>query len=166
MKSSIFVVRASGGEYDDAWETPLYAVTELEAANAAVDAERDRHERVCAVYDEVCRVFHEALASTPSDAKEVPPCPKGPAKPTKQNREEYRQALARWDAERRPIVEHNAKEYDRIRRLASATAAHTALDAGLNESDLPALGFDANGLFVAYHLDRRSSFSHYELELL
>lgn len=161
----IFIVSAYGGQYDDAWETNLYALRDVVEAELAVLHEEERHKRLLKIDTVVDQVFGAYLHSAVYDMKKIPDQPRGPARTTKENMKLHEKALAEWQAIVIPLNEHNNNEQNRIFREARAVAKQKAIELGADYLDLKTLGFTETGEYHAYAFEEDTSFHFEELEL-
>lgn len=167
--TKIFIITASGGSYDDAWENNLFAVQSQEGAEAEVERLNAQHALLCSIWNEVRAALFEGYAKTRSVQQEpVPPAPKGPAKPGgKDAQRAHSKALEEWRAAAEPARVRNAAVVQQSMREAVESARQKAVELGADDEQLQALGFItlADGSTSPPHLMIDTSYSYEELEL-
>lgn len=161
----IFIVSAYGGQYEDAWNTNLYALRDVVEAELAVLHEEERHQRLLKINTVVDQVHYGHIREAVCDMKKIPDQPCGPASMTKENMKLHKKALAEWRAIVIPLNEHNNNEQNRIFRDARAVAKQKAIELGADDLDLKTLGFTEPAEYHAYAFEEDTSFRFEELEL-
>lgn len=151
MNKSIYVII----QYDDAWETNLFAVSDEETAKAEVTRLEENHKRLSEVYTAVNTVMTSSSCSV--DKIKLPPKPRGPAVSSKESMATYQEQVAEWKKICKPIQEEN----DRTDRE-WVLGMHMKVQDKLNEFDLSkedykTLGFNSENKtrwYVYYNTDK------------
>ena len=139
MSELVFVVVASGGEYDSAWEQNLYAYRSRADAGCEVERLEAFQARVRPLVNDIKQAAYAVLGNRPVMLQTPAP----PPVPKKANREEYaryQRAHAAWKTEIKPIVDENNARLEANYQLARQAAVNTAIDLGCSDEDIEALG--------------------------
>lgn len=158
--NKIYLVKAYGGEYDDAWEDNLFACTTQEAAELAIIELQERDARIKIVLPTLHQQFIELRKFMPLEQEMAPPWPKGPAKQTKENRDAHQRQIAEYQRIVLPMNARNtAKQHawtDKVTELQRAEAQRL----GLSDADTAIIDFPV----YRAHADT-SNYMFEELEL-
>jgi hypothetical protein len=164
--TTIYIIQASGGSYDDAWERNLFAVADEAEALVAVEKLKAQHEKVKGIFDQVRRFFNESLKElcTKEPDEPQPTPPRGPAKNDKASMAAHHAAYKRWIEECTPIGQRNhARANARVAAAGLLTKAFAA-ELGADVDDLKMMGID--GTNVGWpSFDGDTHYSYEELEL-
>ena len=96
----------------------------------------------------------------------TPDYPKGPAKPTKETRAEYAEAVKKWTEETQPISLRNQARSVELNEVTAKATKEFAKTLGANEDDMNAMGLGDNTGYHTYpSFDRDTHYSYEELEL-
>jgi hypothetical protein len=166
--STIYIIQASGGSYDDAWERNLFAVGDEAVALVAVDELKARHEKLMGLYRPIRDFFTQHMSETaPMFMYEPSPdCPKGPAKPNKEALKAHAAAIKEWTELARPIGRRNQDRSLAHNRHVAAATRELATTLGADEEDLKALCLDDSDDVVVWpNFDADTSYYYEELEL-
>lgn len=162
MAEKIYIVKASGGEYDDAWENNLCACRTVETAEAEVTRLKEQAERLKEMAPKVAAFYRKFLQENPATQVEVPAHPKGPSKQTKENRKAYEQAAEAWRVKAHPILEGNQAAVNEQTRKATAASRQFAMGMGADEDDLKQIGLDDDLGWPSYE---DAEYTYEELEI-
>jgi hypothetical protein len=165
--STIYVIIASGGSYDDAWERNVFAVADEAAAMVAVDELKARHERLKGLYQPIREFFNQHIRETaPMFMHEPQPdYPKGPAKPNKEALKAHAAAIKEWTELAQPIGRRNQDRSLAHNRHVAAATRELAATLGADEEDMKALGLDRENGMAWPNFDIDTNYSYEELEL-
>lgn len=164
----IFIIKASGGSYDDAWENNLYAVEDQTQAELDVLQLKQDHDVCKDVWMNVWAVLQEGYVKVRGAAAQfkLPKEPKGPVRPNKESTAEYRRAYAEWRKQCEPIWAEIRKKQDAEMQAAIAIAFNYAAGRGLTRKQLEMLGFfNAAGELTSPSFQADTSYHFEELEL-
>lgn len=165
--NKIYVVKASGGSYDDAWESSLFAVGDAQTAELAVWDLQEQHKFLEKVWPDIQQVLQHGMKAVRDFKYEViPPAPKGLAKASKEQLAEHRKAFNEWRKVSEPIQKRNEAQTDRLMKEAvEATRVH-AISLGCTEEHLKELNFYNHAGELTYPNFRSdTSYDFEELEL-
>lgn len=155
--TKIYIIKAFGGEYDDAWESNLFAVNDEQQAEAEVQRLKEQHQFLIGVDAALKPFVQEVYAQVRAFKREpTPPEPKGSAK-----------AKEAWLKECEPIWKRNQAEIDSIWRRGGDVLMVKAQELGCDEEQLDALGFHIPGGvgFNMPNFRRDVDYSYEELEM-
>jgi hypothetical protein len=162
--STIFIVVASGGEYDDAWQSNLFAFRNEEDAKEQVAKLTAQNEFANSIRPKIVQIYSDALLMPIDHLEEQDAHPKGPRKPTKQSLAEYNVKVAEWTAKNEPIAQRNLLRTEARRLLAAAAARKHAIDLGATDEHLDAIGFTETDFDLYHHCD--ITYEYAEIQLL
>lgn len=154
--TKFYVMTASGGEYDDAWERNLFLVDSEEAAMVALEELEAQHARLVAIYEPVRKAFYDHLKANQPVMEAVPPYPHG-------HKKDFKAKAAEWDKHAKPIAMRNEQRRLDALNAASEAARQLARQLGASDDDITKLGLAEQLAFINYKSDQ--SFSYEELEL-
>ena len=165
--NKIYVVKCSGGSYDDAWESNLFAVGSAQDAELAVWDLQVKHDFCKEIWPKVQDAMSEGYAKVRAFKGEVaPPAPKGPAKPTKETKAEHRRATEAWRKECEPIWRRNQEKINEFAKEAVQAAFNTAIALGATEEHIKMLSFyNHNGELTHPNFRTDTHYDWEELEL-
>lgn len=165
----IFVIQASGGSYDDAWQHDLFAVRGEERAQAEIERLKQLHADCLEMLKEVTDALHQGYAAVRAiNAKDfkLPPAPQVPAKANKEIQAAYRKKHDAWRKECEPIWRAISEEQNRAMVEAQQAARNKAVELGATEEHLQMFGFyNPNGELTSPSFDRDTHYTYEELEL-
>ena len=163
--TNIYIVKAGGGSYDDAWESNLFAVGDAQAAELAVWDLQLRHKFCESIWPQVRDAMEPAFALIRSfKGESFPPEPTVPPKANKEQREALNKARAEWRKQCEPITARNHARLDAIMKEGLEAAKAKAIELGANEDHLKDLGFYSHTGKLQH--PNFSSDVHYEWEEL
>jgi hypothetical protein len=160
VRQKIFVIVASGGEYDSAWESNVVAYSTPEAADAEVNRLTAQRDRLRQLMPAISDVYFGALKNQPvlERASPAPTCPK---KATREQQQRYSAACAAWREENLPLFKRNEARQQEHFQSAIRLSREKAIELGCDELDLEALGLNAGYL----NFDMDADYNIEELEL-
>ena len=167
--TKIYIIKSSGGSYDEAWENNLFGVVEEEQANAEVRRFKDEHKFLSEVITHLRPMIQEfydqvrAYERTPT-----PPEPKGPAKANKEKAAEWRKAKEAWRLQCQPIWERDQEAINKIISDGALVVMEKARELGCNDEHLQKLGFYRMGADLEInmpHFNMDIDYDYEELEL-
>jgi len=165
MSKIIYVIIASGGQYNDAWETNLFAVSDEETAKSEVTGLSESHERLSEIYNQVNSYIY-SFPHRSHNQIELPPKPKGPAVSTKELMKAYREQIEEWNKLCGPIIAENARLYHEYNLDMHQKVLNKLKEFDLSEEDYEALHFQRENKtrwYISYNTDK--SFTYEELIL-
>lgn len=160
--SKVYIVKASGGEFDDAWELNLSAYLDRTAAELEVLRLQEQTKRILAMFGDVDECYHQHARSQDFAPEEVPKVPKGPSKSTKESMAAHHAAMSAWREVAKPIIERNDMNRQAAMDAAREAAKQKAIDLGAIEDDLKVMGFESG----RFSPSCRSADASYEIEEL
>lgn len=169
----IFVIKAGGGSYDDAWERNLYAVEDQTQAELDVLEHRERHEQ-CKEWWMTVQQIIQAGWTRVREYKPTRLAPPQPVPPTRLKdkekdqaaRQEYRRRLDAWYKEMRPIEQELRNAQDAVMHEAFVEAIAKVRELGGTEAHLMQLGFyDDRGQVRHPSFDPNTDYDCEEIEL-
>lgn len=164
--SKIYVIVASGGSYDDAWESNLFAVTSETEAIDAVNELTARHEKLEAIYQPIYNFFRQHMRDNAGlfAHEEMPDRPKGASRMTKEGQAAYKVACEKWVQECRPIARRNQDRSIEQNNHSAAATRIFAFSLGATEEDMQPLGLAGQEQNWP-NFDADTNYSYEELEL-
>lgn len=163
--SKIYVVKASGGSYDDAWECNVCAYLDEEKAQFEVWRLNEQMVRLREIHGKIQEAYYRRLKATQKGLEVAPERPRGPVKQTPTSKAEYKAAQKAWQVVADPILkrnqEHLAREYGAAKELARLQA----VELGATEEDLVFLGFRTEGTYPITNYNLEATHEYEELEL-
>jgi len=167
--TKIYIIKASGGSYDDAWENNLFGVVEEEQAKAEVQRLKDEHEFLSEVITHLQPMAQEFYAQVSAYKRTpTPPEPKGPSKANKEKAAEWRKAKEAWRVACEPIWQRDQEAINKIISDGAMVVMAKARELGCEDKHIEALGFYRMGADLGINMpsfDRDVDYSYEELEL-
>ena len=164
--TTIYIVVASGGSYDDAWQTNLCACIDKTAAELEVLRLEEQSKKIGAMIREVEGAYRAGLHANKFTREEIPRPPSGPAKGDKESMKLHTAAMKAHYALVQPIAERNERRNTTAMLAAKEAAKQKAIDLGANEDDLKVMGFINEHFFLSHCRDYDCAYFIEELELL
>ena len=171
----LFVISASGGSYDDEWTNVVCVCLSAEKAEAEVSQRQSKHDSSIPLNKKLLTEFYKTLTEHRNSLEEsipaLPPAPKGPAAPNKENMQAHKVALAAWRVLRDERSIAGSKAYEKAEAVATAVAYALAKEANYSDDELKTMGFtfyeDRPVKFSPnYSLTEPMSFSFDEVEVV
>jgi hypothetical protein len=167
--STIYIVSAFGGSYDDAWENNLCARRTMAEAEAEVERLKIQQARVVGFDSQVRNAYLAAREEAQPVMLEIPPAPKGPASTTKENMNAWKKQKKEWEQLAQPMIAENRQKQAAQEAAAARWAKAFAISLGATEEELQELGFssmDGTEAYYSYRFDKDTGYDIEELELL
>lgn len=162
--TTIYIIVASGGSYDDAWQSNVCARYSRDDAELEVLRLQEQSKKISAIVDEVRTTYYIALKAGAFTPEEIPRPPKGPAKSTKENRKLHAEEMQKYYALAQPIAKRNEARHIAAMAAAKEAAKQRAIELGADEDDLKVMGFD-QPYFSLYCREGDASYDVEELEI-
>ena len=163
MRQKIFVLVASGGEYDSAWERNVVAFTSSDVADKALAVLEEQRDRLQKIIPEISDVFYKILQQRPELEQTSPaPSPPSKAKVGSAAYEAYIAASKEWRQKNEPVMKRNEVRQAEHFQSAALAARRKAEELGCTDIDLAALGLTDDQY---PDLDMDVSYNIEELEL-
>jgi len=174
--TKIYIIKAFGGSYDDAWKNNLYAVVEEEQAKVEVQRLTELHKFCEGIWPQVhnsltdgyaeARIAHDRNYFLQHQDLKLPPEPKEPVKHTKETQAEYKKKYNAWRKEFEPIWKALQAEHERSMQMAYQASHDKAVELGATKEHLEMFGFfDQKGGLNPPSFDESASYCYQELEL-
>jgi hypothetical protein len=138
--TTIYLVVASGGAYEDHWERNIGARYTRENADALMEACIASNARLVEVYPAVHEAFWNVLR--PAAVAPMPPKPQFGSVLTPEDRVDYDMKIARWQLACQSITELNNQQHRDTVARAGPAARQEGRARGLTEGDLESIFFD------------------------
>jgi len=161
----IFLIVASGGEYDDAWSTNIGARYKIEDAEQEVARLKARDARITALVPELAEL-HSSLAQLPLELREIPRQPKWPKHSTKETMAAHRAAVDEWAKNAKTLLEFNQNLQNERAKKAFQATKELAISIGCNDEDLAFLRLTNQGFWHPCHVCEDCEYAIEEINLL
>lgn len=163
--TTIFIVTASGGDYEDSWKRNVRAFRLKEEAENYVATATAQIVFINSIRQTVVK-FYQDLLSVPVPEQEMPdPYPKGPARPTKQSWAKHYVELREWANKNDVVIERNNLRTKVHYETCYNEAIKCATSMGATEEHLSIMGF-SNGHFDMFSDMYDATYEYEEIELL
>lgn len=162
--ATVYIVVASGGDYDSTWQENLSAWLDKTAAELEVLRLQEQTKRLMAMIDQVRVTYYDTLKANQLTLEKMPPVPRAPAKPNKENSAAHQAAMSAYKKLALPIAQRNEAKQLAAMDAARDAAKQKAMELGAVEDDLKVMGFE-DRYFSPYCRDADASYEIEELEL-
>ena len=169
--TTIYIITSSGGSYDDAWHSNLFAVADKETAEAEVKRLTEAHEFAAEVFKELQPMTQEVYAQVRAYLrKPTAPEPKEPRgkQATKEAVAAWRKARQEWIETNQPIWQADEQARADIMNRGIEQMIAKARSLGCEDLHLDLLGFYNPynpGALTMPHFSNDVGYSYEELEL-
>lgn len=151
--TTIYIVVASGGSYDDAWQANLCARFDKTDAELEVLRLEEQSKKIGAMIREVEGAYRGGLHANQFTPEVMPRPPSGPAKSDKESMKLHAAVMKAHYALVQPIAERNQRRNTAAMLAAKEAAKQKAIELGANEDDLRVMGFTNEHFFLSHCRD-------------
>ena len=167
--TKIYIIKSSGGSYDEAWENNLFGVVEEEQAKVEVQRLRDERAFLSEMRTHLQPMIQECYAQV-NAYKRTPttPEPKGPTEANREKVAEWRKAKEAWRVECEPIWKRDQEAINTIVSDGAKAVLAKARELGCEDRHIEALGFYRHGADAGISMpsfNQDVDYSYEELEL-